>query len=160
MGMASERTPWGIPDLPVSPDTVDPAIYGLVLAMNVKGVCLTRASCQGHRRPLSSPYVMFSAQPLFVSRLASLLDQKAEDLFGYWVIDGGRFRISPGRRPEFCHRLVIEGFGLHGHVFSFLSRVLPRIPVSFWWPTTRARLDRDFLALSKLVDEAVSSLSD
>lgn len=60
--VAQNRRGNGKPNLAPTPKNVEPHIYPLVAALNATGICVTRASCDGHWESLfyiSQPYLAF-----------------------------------------------------------------------------------------------------
>jgi hypothetical protein len=68
-------------------DDIEPGIAPLVIALNATGFATTKASCEGHCRIMSHPYVYFSAPTQYVAILERLYREE-DTLFRSWSLCG------------------------------------------------------------------------
>lgn len=102
--VAQNRRGNGKPNLAPTPENVEPHIYPLVAALNATGLCVTRASCDGHWESLfyiSQPYLAFSGDTRLAEKLDALLYLETELP---WNLSAGF--AMPDR--ELCFRLELN----------------------------------------------------
>ena len=123
---APNRRGNGKPNLAPIPENIEPHVYPLVVALNATGLCVTRASCDGHWESLfyiSEPYLAFTGNLRLAEKLDSLLSLETELP---WNLSAG-FRV-PDR--QLCFKLAINMDALWNY--------------RIFWPWHRRKFCRQF----------------